>query len=61
MAKRQQTHNYQKLNLKEKKKNLSKQLEQEQNQRNGDHMEGYQGWGRGRIGEKVQGISITGR
>ena len=25
---------------------LSKQLEQEQNHRNGDHMEGYQ-WGRG--------------
>ena len=25
---------------------LSKQLEQEQNQRNGDHMEGYQ-WGEG--------------
>ena len=43
-----------------KKKNrneLSKQLEQEQNHRNGDHMEGYhQGGGRGRIGEKVQGI-----
>ena len=29
-----------------KKKNLSKQIEQEQNHRNGDHMEGYQqGWG----------------
>ena len=26
---------------------LSKQLEQEQNHRNGDHMEGYQ-WGEGR-------------
>ena len=25
-----------------KKNNLSKQLEQEQNHRNGDHMEGYQ-------------------
>ena len=42
---------------------LSKQLEQEQNHRNGDHMEGYQ-WGGegGRMGEKVQGIrSINGR
>ena len=31
--------------------------------RNGDHMESYQcGWGRGRMGETVQGIrSITGR
>ena len=28
---------------------LSKQLEQEQNQRNGDHMEGFQ-WGKGGIG-----------
>ena len=36
---------------------MSKQLEQEQNQRNGDHMEGYQWRGReGRMGEKVQGI-----
>ena len=35
---------------------LSKQLEQEQNHRNGDHMVGYQrGWG-GMV-EKVQGIS----
>ena len=41
----------------------SKQLEQEQNHRNRDHMEGYQ-WGQGgrRMGEKVQGIrSINGR
>ena len=37
----QQTHNYQQLNLKEDKNKLSKQLEQEQNHRNGDHMEGY--------------------
>ena len=40
-----------------------KQLEEEQNQRNGDHMEGYQ-WrgGGGRMEEKVQGIrSINGR
>ena len=45
--------------LKNKNKNeLSKQLEQEQNHRNGDHMEGYQ-WGgdMGRMREKVQGIS----
>ena len=45
------------------KSKLSKQLEQEQNHRNGDHMEGYQeGQGRGGMGEKVQGIrSIKGR
>ena len=45
------------------KRKLSKQLKQEQNHRNGDHMEGYQqGSGRGRVGEKVQGIrSITSR
>ena len=37
---------------------LSKQLEQEQNDRNGDHMEGYQqGSGRRREGGKVQRIS----
>ena len=35
---------------KKKKKNL-KQLAQEQNHRNGDHMEGYQqGWGGERMG-----------
>ena len=49
---------------KNKNKNkLSKQLEQEQNHRNGDNMEGYQ-WSRewGRMGEKVQGIrSMNGR
>ena len=40
------------------KSKLSKQLEQEQNHRNGDHMEGYQqGSGRGREGGKVQRIS----
>ena len=40
------------------KSKLSKQLEQEQNHRNGDHMEGYQqGRGRGREGEKVQRIN----
>ena len=39
----------------EPKNKLSKQLEQEQNHRNGDHMEGYQ-WerGGGRMLEKVQ-------
>ena len=42
---------------KNNKNKLSKQLEQEQNHRNGDHMEGYQrGEGEGRMGEKVQGI-----
>ena len=58
-----QTHNYQQLNLKKQKQKLSNQLEQGQNHRNGDHMEGYQ-WGGGgrRMGEKVQGIrSINGR
>ena len=47
------------MNLKNKNKNeLSKQLEQEQNHRNGDHMEGYK-WvaGGGKMGEKVQVIS----
>ena len=42
------------------KNELSKQVEQEQNPRHGDHMEGYQqGSGRGREGEKVQRISST--
>ena len=36
------------------KQKLSKQLDQEQNQRNGDHMEGFQ-WG---VGGEVQGRSI---
>ena len=37
------------------KSKLSKQLEQKQNHRNGDHMEGYQ-WGGGgaRMGEKYR-------
>ena len=45
------------------KTKVSKQLEQEQNHRNGDHVESYQWGGRGgRVGEKVQGIrSINGR
>ena len=48
---------------KKNKSKLSKQLEQEQNHRNGDHIEGYQwGGGRKRMREKVQGIrSINGR
>ena len=36
-----------------KKKKLSKQLEQEQNHRNGDHMEGYQ-WGSGREDRNIE-------
>ena len=45
------------------KSKLSKQVEQEQNHRNGDHMEGYhQASGRGREGGKLQRISsINGR
>ena len=45
------------------KNKLCKQLEQEQNHRNGDHMEGYQwGWRGDQCGGKVQGIrSIIGR
>ena len=45
------------------KQKLSKQLEQEQNHRNGDHMEDYQQGGEGRtMGKKVQGIRrIIGR
>ena len=42
---------------KKKKKKLSKQLEQDQNHRNGDHMKGFQwkgGWGE--WGEKIHGI-----
>ena len=39
---------------KKQKQKLSNQLEQEQNYRNGDHMEGYQWGGRGgRMGEKI--------
>ena len=48
---------------KTKTKTNSKHLEQEQNHRTGDHMEGYQ-WGAGawRKEENVQGIrSIIGR
>ena len=48
---------------KKQKQKLSKQLEQEQNHRNGDYKEGYQWAGeRGEWGKKVQGIrSIIGR
>ena len=55
-------HNYPQLNLKIKNK-LSKQPEQEQNHRCGDHLEGYQwGRGKGRLGGKVQVLkSINGR
>ena len=43
---------------KQNKHKLSNQLDQEQNHRNGDHVEGYQwGSGRGREEEKVQRIS----
>ena len=47
---------------KKQKQKLNNQLEQEQNLRNKDHMEGYQ-WGGGREwGKKVQGQrSIIGR
>ena len=60
------TANSQLLTTTPKKKNkskLSQQLEQEQNHRNGDHMEGYQqGSGREGKGEKVQRTSsVNGR
>ena len=43
---------------KQNKNKLSKKLDQEQNHRNGEHVEGYQwGSGRGREEEKVQRIS----
>ena len=39
---------------KKQNKKLSKQLEQEQNHRSGDHMEGYQWWGeRGEWGKST--------
>ena len=50
------TNELKKEKEKQWKQKLSKQLEQEQNHRNGDHIEGYQwGLGVGRMGEKVQG------
>ena len=52
------TTNSQLSTIEPKNKNkLNKQLEQVQNHRNGDHMEGYYQGERGeRMGEKVQGI-----
>ena len=45
------------MNLKSK---LSKQVEQKQNHRYGDRLEGFWwGKGRGRMGEKVQGLRST--
>ena len=56
------THNYQQQNLKKKqtKNELSKQLAQEQIQRNRDHLEGYQcggvggEWGKGTGNKKYK-------
>ena len=42
----QQSTNEPKRKEKQQKQKLSKQLDEEQNQRNGHHMEGFQ-WGRG--------------
>ena len=57
------TTNSQLLTTKPKKKKNELSKQQEQNHRNGDHMEGYQQGGVGeRMGGKVQGISrINGR
>ena len=57
------TTNSQLSTIEPKKQKLSKQLEQQQNHRNGDHMEGYQqGREEGGVGEKEQGVSsINGR
>ena len=50
-----------KQNKNKNKNKLSKLLEQEQNHRNGDHMEGFQ-WRGGGVRAKVQGIrSINSR
>ena len=51
------------MESKKTKNKLSKEQEEEQNHRNGDHMKGYQqGSGRGRERGKVQRISsINGR
>ena len=50
------TTNSQLSTTKTKKQKLSKQVEQEQNHRNGDHMEGYHlGWGEGKwVGEGTE-------
>ena len=51
------TTNSQLSTTESKKQKISKQLEQEENHRNGDHMESYQRQGgAGRMGEKVQGL-----
>ena len=51
-----------KTNKQKNKDKVSKHLEQEQNHRNGDHVEGYKwGSGRGREEEKVQRIRRNGR
>ena len=57
------TKNSQLSTTEPKKEKLRKQLELEQNHRNGDHLEYYQQGGeRGRMGERVQGLrSINGR
>ena len=50
------------LSTTETKKQTMKQSEQKENYRYGDHIEGYQWGGGGRMEEKVQGIrSINGR
>ena len=49
--------NSQLLTTESKKQQLSKKLEEKENHRYGDHMEGYQlGGGRGRMGGKGAGI-----
>ena len=54
---RKMTRNSQLSTTKSKKQKLSKQLEQEQNHRNGDHIEGSQWGGKGEESkEKVWGI-----
>ena len=56
---RKMTINSQLLTTEYKKQQLSKQLEEKENHRYGDHMEGYQlGGGMGRMREKVQGLRI---
>ena len=49
------THNCHQVNLKKTKTKTNKQVEQEQNQRYGDHTESFQWGGRGEEwGEKVR-------
>ena len=48
------------ISIKIESKKLSRQEEQKQNRRCGDHLEGYHlGGGRGRMGIKVQGLRST--